>query len=211
MGSSGGGNRAQQQAEQAERERQAQINQTTSQINALFDSPERQAQISDFQRAMQDLYQQDLGRQHEGASRDLKFALARSGLTGGSRQVDANRDLGEMYQRGVLEAERKAQGAAANLRGEDERARANLTSMAMTGLSATNAANQAASAMRASLEGARAGAMTDSLGDLFGGIATIKSRSEEDAARRRADKLYTSMYGPYWAQFSGFGTAGGGP
>lgn len=209
MGSSGGGNRAQQQAEQAERERQAQINQTTSQINALFDSPERQAQISDFQRAMQDLYQQDLARQHEGASRDLKFALARSGLTGGSRQVDANRDLGEMYQRGVLEAERKAQGAAANLRGEDERARANLTSMAMTGLSATNAANQAASAMRTSLEGARAGAMADSLGDLFGGIAEVRRRSEEDAARRRADNLYTSMYGPYWSQFSGFGTAGG--
>jgi len=209
MGSSGGGNRAQQQAEQAERERQAQINQTTSQINALFDSPDRQAQIADFQRAMQDLYQQDLARQHEGASRDLKFALARSGLTGGSRQVDANRDLGEMYQRGVLEAERKAQGAAANLRGEDERARANLTSMAMTGLSATNAANQAASAMRTSLEGARAGAMADSLGDLFGGIAEVRRRSEEDAARRRADNLYTSMYGPYWSQFSGFGTAGG--
>lgn len=209
MGSSGGGNRAQQQAEQAERERQAQINQTTSQINALFDSPDRQAQIADFQRAMQDLYQQDLARQHEGASRDLKFALARSGLTGGSRQVDANRDLGEMYQRGVLEAERKAQGAAANLRGEDERARANLTSMAMTGLSATNAANQAASAMRASLEGARAGAMADSIGDLFGGIAEVRRRSEEDAARRRADNLYTSMYGPYWSQFSGFGTAGG--
>jgi hypothetical protein len=209
MGSSGGGNAAR-EAEEQERRRQAQINQTTAQINSLFDSPDRQKQIADFQRAMQDFYQQDLGRQHEGATRNLKFALARSGLTGGSQQIDANRDLGESYQRGILESERRAQGAAANLRAQDEQTRANLTSMAMSGLSATNAATQAAAGMRASLEGAQAAAKADALGDLFGNIATIKSRSEEDAARRRADRQYTSMYGPYWSQFSGFGTAGGG-
>lgn len=203
MGSSGGG--AQRRAEQQERERQARIDQTTRQINALFDAPERQQQIADFRTAMQDFYLQDLNRQKGDADRDLTFALARSGLTGGSRQVDANRRLGEDYQRGILDADRRAQGAAADLRGQDEQARLNLTSLAQSGLSASSAATQAASAMRASLEGANASARVQGLGDFFGSVADIKRRSEEEAARRRADRMYTSMYGPFW----GFG--GGGP
>src|SRR5690554_8179011 len=112
MGSSPGN--AQRQAEQQERERQARIDQTTGQINQLFDSPDRQQQITDFQSAMQDFYMQDLNRQKGTADRDLSFALARSGLTGGSRQVDANRTLGEDYQRGILDSERRAQSAAAD-------------------------------------------------------------------------------------------------
>lgn len=205
MGGSSGN--AQRQAEQQERERQARINQTTGQINQLFDAPERQQQIADFQSAMQDFYTQDLNRQKGTADRDLTFALARSGLTGGSRQVDANRTLGEDYQRGILDSERRAQSAAADLRGQDEQARLNLTSMAQSGLSATNAATQAAAAMRASLEGANASARVQGLGDMFGSVADIKSRSEEEAARRRADRQYTSMYGPFWS----FGGFGGGP
>lgn len=197
-------NNAARQAEENERRRQAQINQTTASINQIFDSPERQKQIADFGGAMRDFYLQDLNRQKASADRDLTFALARSGLTGGSRQVDATRSLGEDYQRGVLDAERRTQGAMADLRGRDEQARLSLTSLAQSGLSATNAATQAASAMRASLDGAQSAAQLQGLGDLFGGVADIRRRSEEARERRRADSNYTQRYGPSQWIFSGF-------
>lgn len=197
------GESAADKAARAEAMRQSQIDQTTTDINAMFDSSSRQKQIADFKQAMQDFYLGDLNRQKEGADRDLTFAMARSGLTGGSRQVDANRSLGEEYQRGILDAERRAQSAASGLRGQDEQSRLNLVGLAQSGLSSTNAASQAAAAMRAALEGSTANAKMQGLGDLFTSVANTKKQSEESAATRRANSMYTSMYGPYWS-FGGF-------
>lgn len=203
MGSSSN-NRAARQAEENERRRQAQIDQTTQSINALFDSPGRKQQVQDFGTAMRDFYMQDLNRQKGTADRDLTFALARSGLTGGSRQVDASRQLGEDYQRGVLDAERRTQGAMADLMGRDEQARLNLMGLAQSGLSATSAAQQAAGAMRASLEGAQSAAKLQGLGDMFAGVADVRKRSEEAKRQRMADNAYTQRYGPSQWIFSGF-------
>lgn len=203
MGSSSGGNAAK-EAEKQEAARLARVNETTGQINALFDTPERKQQVADFGAAMQDFYLQDLNRQKSDADRSLTFALARSGLTGGSRQIDANRTLGQDYQRGILDAERMAQGAMADLRGQDEQARLNLTSLAQSGLSTGNAATQAAAAMRASLEGAGAAAKADAFGDFFGNVAQVNQNSIAAKDKRDANALYTSMYGPYYQRFSGF-------
>lgn len=207
MGSSSS-NKAQKAAEQQEKQRQAGIDSTTQQINALFDSTDRQQQITDYGKAMQDYYLQDLNRQKGDADRNLTFALARSGLTGGSRQVDANRRLGEDYQRGILEAERKAQGAQADLRGADEQSRLNLTSLAQSGLSATNAATQAAARMRTDLQAGMADAKANALGDFFGDVATVNANSQAAKEKREANRLYTQMYGPYYARYSG-GISGG--
>lgn len=187
-------NRAAREAESAERQRQANIASTTDQINRLFGSPERQAQYQEFGGALRDLFMQDLGRQKQTADRDLLFALARSGLTGGSRAVDAGRMLGEDYQRGVLESERRAQAGVADLMGRDEAARQNLIGLAQTGLSSTAAAQQAASQLRTSLEGARAASQVQGLGDIFGSVADVAKRSRDAAEQRRADRLYANMY-----------------
>lgn len=208
MGTSSGSNKAQKAAEQQEKARQAGIDSTTQQINALFDSADRQQQITDFGKAMQDYYLQDLNRQKGDADRNLTFALARSGLTGGSRQVDANRRLGEDYQRGILEAERRAQGAQADLRGADEQSRLNLTSLAQSGLSATNAATQAAATMRTNLQAGMGSMKSDALGDFFGDVSQINANSQAAKEKREANRLYTSMYGPYYARWSG-GLSGG--
>ncbi len=200
----GASNSGQRQAERAERERQAAIAGTQQQVNALFDSPERAAQRNEFGAAMRALFQQDLGRQKQTADRDLKFALARMGLTGGSANIDAGRTMGEEYQRGILDAERRAQGAVADLMGRDEATRANLMALAQSGTNLTAASQQAAGALRANLEGARSAANVQGLGDIFGSVSDIARRSQEAAERRRADtEYYGSLYSPMFGGFKG--------
>ena len=190
----GGSNRAQQQAEAEERARQARIQQTTAQVNSIFDSPERQAQYGKYGDALREYYAQDVNRQKTVADRDLKFAMARSGNTGGSVAVDSGRRLGQEYTKGLLSAERQAQGQVANLMNQDEQARSNLIGLAQAGLGATQAAQQAAGALRANLMGAESAGKMQSLGDLFSGIGEIKRASEARDIRREQDNLYGMNY-----------------
>lgn len=192
MGS--GSNKAQREAQQAEQQRQAQIAGTVGQINRIYDSPQREAQIQDFVSAMRDYYGQDLDRQKAQNDRALKFSLARGGLIGGSTQVDQSRRLGEDYQRGVLSADRQAQGAGAQLRAQDQSSKMNLIAMAQSGLDATTAAQQAAASMRSALDSQMATSRAQGLGDMFGDLAKVYDQSQQAAERRRQDRLYGSLY-----------------
>lgn len=192
MGS--GSNKAQREAQAVEQQRQAQIAHTVAEINRIYDSPQREAQIQDFVSAMRDYYGQDLDRQKAQNDRALKFALARGGLTGGSTQIDQSRRLGEDYQRGVLAADRQAQGAGAQLRSQDQSSKMNLIAMAQSGLDATTAAQQAASSMRSALESQMATSRVQGLGDMFGDLAKVYDQSQQAAERRRQDRLYGSLY-----------------
>ncbi|MEY2160405.1 MULTISPECIES: hypothetical protein [unclassified Rhodanobacter] len=165
---SSGGNSAAKAANQAEADRQSAIRGTQSRVNQVFNDPKRQADISDFVNATRSYYQQDLDRQKGNADRGLKFALARSGLTGGSTQVDQQQQLGQDYGRGLLQVEQKAQGAGASLSAADQNARSRLISLATSGLDATTAAQQASAAMRSNLEAGRSEAQLGSLADSFG-------------------------------------------
>lgn len=167
---SSGGNSAAKAANQAEADRQSAIRRTQSQVNTVFNDPKRQADINDFVGATRSFYQQDLDRQKGNADRGLKFALARSGLTGGSTQVDQQQLLGQDYGKGLLQVEQKAQGAGASLSAADQDARARLISLATSGLDATTAAQQASAAMRSNLEAGKSEAQLGSLGDSFGQV-----------------------------------------
>lgn len=202
----GGGNNAQKAAERQERERQAAIGQSVGQINSVFDNPNRKREIDDFVGATREFYLQDLNRQKGLNDRDLKFSLARSGQTGGSVAIDQNREAGEMYSRGLLDVDRRAQGAGADLRAQDEQGRMNLLAMAQSGLDATTASQQAANAMRNNLEAGKATSRAQGLGEAFGGFADIIKRSRDQAAERRGYRdIYNAFYQP------GFGYAGGKP
>lgn len=197
----GESNNAQKQAERNEKARQAQITQSVNAINKVYDDPRREQEIGSFLDATRSFYGDTLQRQKLDNDRQLSFALARQGLTGGSRQVDANRLLGENYQRGVLESDRLAQSAAADLRNQDEQSRLNLTAMAQSGLDATTAQSQAASAMRNNLLSGQSTATAQSLGDVFGGMANIYKSSQEQAAERRGFNYgLGSLYQPAFGQ-----------
>ena len=165
---SGGGDSAAQEANAQEQARQASIRQTQNAVNAVFDSPGRATDIADYVGAMRQYFGDDLTRQKKTNDQKLKFALARNGQIGGSTQIDQQKRFGEDYSRGLLDVERRAQGAGADLESADQDARANLISLATTGLDATTAASQAASALRTSLQAGKATSMTQGLGDVFG-------------------------------------------
>lgn len=202
MGVSSGSSAAN-QAAQAEGWRNSNINRAVGQINDIYGSPSRERGIDDFLGATRSLYGNELNRQKKTADRSLKFAMARSGLSGGSASVDANRTLGEDYQQGVLNAERLAQTATSNLRNADEASRQALIAQAASGYGLTSGAQQSASAMQNNLQSAQGGLTASSLGDIFGGLNDIYTRSRESAADRRGFRdVYGLLYQP------GFGTGG---
>ncbi len=191
MGSS---NRAAKQARADEQKRQARVAESTRRIDAAFDAPERQAQYDQYFGALRGLYRKDADRQKEVADRNLRFSLARSGLTGGSAAVDARNTLGEEYSRGILEAETRAQGGVADLRSADQATRLNLIQLANAGTDVTSAATNAAAAMRANLAAARGSNRTAALGDLFGQTSDIYRRQQLAAATRRGQLAPLGSY-----------------
>jgi len=203
----GGSNRAANEANRQEQERQAAIAGTQARVNQVFNDPTRAADISDYVGAIRDYQTGDLDRQKVDADRSLRFALARGGLTGGSTQRDQQQRFGEDYSRGVLEVERRAQGAGAELEAADQDARARLIQLATSGLDTTTAAQQAGAALRSNLEAGKSAAMVGGLGDMFGGVKSFADQAKNASERRRG--LRDSGYSPYQPSAVSAGMFGG--
>lgn len=182
-------------AQEAEAERQALIDRNSARINSVFDDPSRQRGISDFLSGARKYYLDDLNEQKSEQDRQATFALARSGLSGGSRDVDLRRDLGKSYLKGVLTADRRAQAAAEDLRSSDQDLRRSLLSMASTGANVGNVGQQALTSMSGNIAAKRADLAQSGLGNLFEDFADIYSRSRDAADRRRAEREGLTLYG----------------
>lgn len=175
-------------AARMEMERQERIRESQGRINQVFDNPRRARDIADFVSATRSRLTDDLNRQNTDATRELKFALARGGLSGGSVNVDQNRRLGDEYNRGLLNVEGRAQGAGAQLEAADQDARARLIQLATSGLDSTTAASQAAAGLRSNFENAQSQASANQLGDQFATIGGFVKSRREEAARRQANR-----------------------
>ncbi len=170
-------------AQQAEDARQAQISGNVGSINQAFAG--REPQYAALSGAIRDRLNTQFQQQRQQATQQNKFALAKSGLTGGSAAVDAGRRLTREGQEGALQVERQSQAAGADLRAKDEAARTNLISLAQSGSDIGNAGNQAAQMLRANLGGAQNQNLVNGLGDVFGGTAQAYRTASDAAARRR--------------------------
>ena len=179
----GGGNDAAKEARRAEEERKAQVREATAAIDRAYAG--RGSQLQEFLNAMRSEFRTDAFKQKEEADRQLKFAMARGGLTGGSASADAGTKLGEEFTKGLLQGERQAQDALGRLRASDEASRADLIRLAQGGADVTTAASQAARALQSNLEGARASSLVTGLGDIFSSTRDLYKRQQEAAARRR--------------------------
>lgn len=191
----GSSNRAARAAEQAERERQARVGANVESINRAFAG--REGQYADFLDALRSYYTSDLNRQQQDASRQLKFALARSGLTGGSQAAYAGKELAREANRGAITAEQRAQNALASLRAQDEQSRLAMISLAQSGQNIGDAATQTANALRANINAAQSEGLASGLGDVFGNTAATYKAMKEAAALRRGLKdseIYASPF-----------------
>lgn len=197
----GSSNRASQQAQQAEEARLRAIQQTQGRINQVYNAPGRQAEIADAVGANRDLGTRALNEQKALQDRQLKFALARSGLTGGSTSIDQASELGKQYNTGLLQVDQRARQVGADIEAADQDNRGRLIQLATSGLDATSAAQMAASGLRTSLETARNASNVSDIGNVFGGtFADFITRQREAAERQRADRT---------AGFSLYGNSGG--
>lgn len=194
MGSS---NKAAREAEASEAARRAQVAAAQQQIESIYTAPGRETDINDLIAATKQFLTRDLTEKNVNAKRDLKFALARGGQSGGSVDVDEHGELGKLFLKGALEAERRSQQAGNSLRQADQSSKLNLFSMAQQGLDMTTAARQAGEAMRSNIAGAKSDAFQTGIGDLFGQMGDIYKRSRERAGERKAERYqYGTFYAP---------------
>lgn len=191
-----GGNDAAKEAQKAEDARQAAIKKSQAGINAAYDNPNRKMEIADFVNSLREYFTKDLNTQKGDTDRQLKFALARNGQTGGSTQNDQQKRVGDEFAKGLLNVERKALGGGADLEMADQDSRMRLISMATQGLDATTAAQQSAAGMRSALEAGKSTQIANGLGDTFGVFKDFYKNSMESGARRRADRDAYGNYAP---------------
>jgi hypothetical protein len=85
----------------------------------------------------------ELGREKALTQRDFSFDLARRGLTGGSRNIDVNRDITDKFNEGVLLADNNAQQVSNTARQNDERTRVGLIGSIRAGMSDADATTAA--------------------------------------------------------------------
>jgi hypothetical protein len=182
--------------------RQGGILKASGAIDQIFNSPERQAQYTDFGNALKSYYTGQLNQNKAIADRSLKFSLARSGLTGGSAAVDAGTQSAKEYANGLLQATQNAQGAVQGLKSQDLSMAAGLKSLAANGLSLTQANQLGSAGALTNLENAQTTGQAQSLGDIFGGTAQLVNQQQTAQAARQAR---LSPYGsPYATSAGGF-------
>lgn len=188
---------AQREATAAEAARKAQVAQSVGAIESLFSSPDRQKQYADFLGAKRQLYTTDVNRQQDINNRQLKFSLARNGQSGSSLSRDQGERAGQDYNRGLIEAERSAQGDEAALRGQDQQSRLTLLGMAQSGADATTGASNAALMMKNNLDAGKATSNVQQMGDVFKNYADFYRKSQESKALRQGQQFaYNTLYQP---------------
>lgn len=203
----GGGNGAAGAAAQAESQREAEISANVNSINQTFAG--RQGQYQQYLNAAQNTYQTELNRQQATAGRNLKFALARGGLSGSSVAADQGAELGREQAQGTITAEQKAQGALTNLQAQDQSERLQLINEAQSGTDIGDAAQQTAQALSANLNAAQSNVNAAGLGDVFGGLATTYNNMNNAALTRKGlNNSLQYVYGNQSGQATGKGPFG---
>lgn len=191
----GTSNKAADAANAADAQRQAQIQQAITQINTAYGSPQRTGQYQQYGQNLQKYYTGQVNEQQKVNAQNLKFAIARSGLTGGSASKDATTQLNKDYTKGLLQASQQAQAGQAALEQSDVNAKNQLVSLAQSGNYVGAIPQQTAQAQSASLDAAKGYTNANALGDLFAGTAQIYKNQETAAANRRAQ---VSPIGSYY-------------
>jgi hypothetical protein len=183
-------------AQAADTARQQNIQAAIGQITQAYSSPQRQQQYTDFGKNLQNYYTGQVNEQEGTNARNLKFAMARNGLTGGSASVDANTQLQKDYTKGLLEASRQAQAGEANLQQSDVNAKNQMISLAQQGNYTGAIPQQVSEAQLASLGSAQSNLNPSALGNLFSNEAGLYSANQTAAANRRAQVTpIGSLYG----------------
>lgn len=120
----------------------------------------------------------DLNKDYDAAAREQRFTLARAGLSGGSRDIDSNRELTDLHKQGILRATNMGTQATNNARSNDDKVRSDLIQSIYAGLSGDSAVQQAAERMS---NNAKSAADDASLASMTGFFDAIKQQQMQAA------------------------------
>jgi hypothetical protein len=160
----------------------ARVSSAINHINNVFGvtsaQPERENLYSKISTDATNTALNDLNKEKSITERDLNFMLARQGLSGGSRDIDVNKDVLDTYQQGVLKASNIGISTGNDARSADDRTRVNLINSIRSGLDQGSATQQAYEGMRnnASLAQDNANAV-----NLSGFFDAIKNQQQQAA------------------------------
>lgn len=192
----GTSNSAANAASAADATRQSQINSSIQQITNAYASPQRTSQVDQYGQQVGNYLTGQVNTQEATNARNLKFAMARSGLTGGSAAVDSNTQLQKDYSTGLLQASQQAQTAKAGLQQADVNSKNQMIGLAQQGSYTGAIPQQIAQAQSTSLGAAQNYANPSALGNLFAGTSALYNNEQTAYANRRAQTSpIGSLYG----------------
>lgn len=142
------------------------------QIAQAFDSPARDKQYADYMSNLRGLGTDQLNQQKTLADRNLKFADARSGMTGGSVAADNGGLLQRDYQGGLLSVADNARTATDALRTQDQAEKNNLIALNNAGSNVGQDSTNALAQAGMNIKNAQAANTMQSLGDVFGNLSS---------------------------------------
>lgn len=171
----------------------------SKQFSQMYDgSAQRAARESGYDSVRQNaqaIALDSLSKQREEAGRNVRFNVARSGLTGGSVDVDENQNLANRYSEGVIQANSNADGIVNNVRAKDEATRADLISRINAGMDANSASQAALAQIQNNQNIAKVDAQSNLLSNFFNGIASgIGGYQYGQGQAADAQKAYNSYY-----------------
>jgi len=191
----GTGNSAANAANAANTAQQTSIQNSVNQINSAYNNPNRTNQYAQYQSNLSDYYTGQVNNQEATNARNLTFANARSGLTGGSAAVDSNTQLQKDYTNGLLNASQQATAGTSALEQSDVNAKNQLIGLAQQGNYTGAIPAQTSAAQNASLGAAANYGQANSLNNMFAGTAAIYQNEQTAAANRKAQ--YSPFGSPY--------------
>jgi hypothetical protein len=199
----GTGNGAANAANQANAQQQAAIQNAVGQITSAYSNPARQQQYNQYGKNLQSYYDSQVNNQEATNARNLKFAMARSGLTGGSAAVDSNTQLQKDYTNALLQASQSAQAGTSALEQSDINAKNQMISLAQQGNYTGQIPQATAQAQATTLRAAQNFGQANSLNNLFQGTGSIWSQEQTAAANRQAQQ------NPFGTNYSASAYSGG--
>lgn len=150
---------------------------------------------ADQRTAVYDLNKREVDRQAMEAERMNRFGLARTGLLGGSVNVDSVADLDRRTNEGLMRAGGIADQASADLKTQDERTRSNLISLAQSGIDTGTAAQQALKGLEVNAANAASARAGSTVGRLFDDMSQAYLASQMNQGRQSGMQYGQQWYG----------------
>lgn len=174
------------------------VSESQAKANALKDaSAKREKLYATMAEDAKATAMNDLDRERTIAGRDLSFMLARQGLSGGSRDIDANKDIADTYGKGVLRASTIGSQVANNARSADEKTRQGLISSIHAGLTQDDAIRNATESMKNNAALAQDEASTSSLLGFFDALRQQQQQQQYQTGVQSVVNGQQNVQSPY--------------